>query len=239
MSNRDFKKIVVAIDGPAGAGKSSVARILAQRLGFVLLDTGALYRALAVYLLGKGVDPDSGLLPERIFAALDLRIDPAEDLTRVYLQSKEISAVLRAEAVGVAASKFARQAAVRRELLDHQRNCAAIWDVVAEGRDMGTAVFPDAFIKFYVTADPAVRSLRRLRQLSEKGIKAQLDQVFADMRERDERDTKRPVAPLVRAVDAIEIETTHLDVEGVVSRLLHEIKQRTAHTDVQLTVFSK
>ncbi len=145
--------ITVTIDGPAAAGKSTVARLLAQRLGFALLDSGALYRALALHLIRCGILPDARSIPKEALDSLDLRIEPRVGYMKIFLGSQDVTGIIREESVGEAASRFSARPEIRKVLLKIQREAGLQWNLVAEGRDMGTVVFPDARIKFFLTAD--------------------------------------------------------------------------------------
>ncbi len=226
MKNSDSPATVITIDGPAAAGKSTVARLLARRLGFLLLDSGALYRGLALHLLRRNVSPDKGIVPEDTLASLDLVIQPEVASMRVFLDREDVTEGLRGEALGVAASRFSTQPAVRNALLVLQRNAGARWNLVAEGRDMGTVVFPHARAKFFLHADLEERSRRRYRELSEKGEQPDFPEVLVEMRERDLRDETRVIAPLVQATDAIAVDATRLVPEAVVELMLDVIERR-------------
>ena len=217
-------ELIVTIDGPAGAGKSTIARELAQKLGFLLLDTGALYRATALYLVRSGVNPDEGTVPDDVLKRIDLRVEPGVGTMRVFLGDEDISQTIRGESVGDAASRFSAKPEVRRALLDLQRSLAAGRRVVAEGRDMGTVVFPDAAIKFFLTADLEERASRRFRELLERDASSPpLEEILADMRARDGRDESRHQSPLMRASDAVVVDTTALSPGRVLQVLLDHV----------------
>jgi len=218
--------LVIAIDGPAGAGKSTVARSLAQRLGFQLLDTGALYRVMALHLLRHGIAPEAEHVPQSAVTSLDLRIEADAGSMKLFLGAEEVTHLIRDERTGAAASVFSTKIVVRRALLGLQRSARERWNIVAEGRDMGTVVFPDAAVKFFVTADLAVRSRRRYLELLERGEDVESPEVLAEMRARDHRDESRAVSPLVKAPDAICIDTTNLAQGEVVDEMMSHIEQR-------------
>lgn len=226
MTEHGSVPMVIAIDGPAAAGKSTVARLLAQRLGFVLLDSGALYRGLALHLERQGVSPDNGMVPESALKALDLAIQPGLASMRVLLDGADVTDVLRGEALGLAASRFSTQVAVRRALLALQRDAGLKWNLVAEGRDMGTVVFPDARAKFFLRANLEERARRRFKELSDRGDSPHFEQVLEEMRERDQRDESRAVAPLIQAPDAIAVDATAVSPDEVVALLLAVIERR-------------
>ncbi len=217
---------IITIDGPAGAGKSTIARLLAGRLGYLLLDTGALYRALALHLTRLGIEPSGALVPENALDALELHVKPDVACMRVFLGKEEVTNLIRNDRVAVAASGFSVRPEVRKALLQVQRSVAEKGMVVAEGRDMGSVVFPDATVKFFLIASLEVRSTRRYRELAERGDNQAPAQVKSDMRARDERDQTRPESPLVKAADAIEIDSTELAPDQVIGIMMHHISRR-------------
>jgi len=207
---------VIAIDGPTASGKGTVAQAVARELGFVCLDSGALYRVVALLALREGVATgDAARL-----AALAHRAQPRFESGRVALDGEDLSEAIRTEPVGLAASQVAAHPAVRSELLQLQRAFRRWPGLVADGRDMGTVVFPDARLKVYLTASVQVRAQRRLKQLIDKGYSAKLSDLSQDLRERDERDRTRTAAPLKAADDARLLETSNLTVEAVAGQVL-------------------
>ncbi len=219
---------VIALDGPAGSGKSTAARITAGRLGFFLLDTGALYRAVALHLMQRGIaDTGQPVSPEAL-SSLNLRIEPAVGSMRLFLNGEDVTASIRTEQVSVAASRYSSRPEVRRTLVGLQREAGTKWNLVAEGRDMGSVVFPEATVKFFLTADLAVRARRRYLEIMERGEHCKLEEVLADMRDRDMRDESREFAPLVEAPDAIRLDTTELTLDEVVAQIIQHIGQSTA-----------
>ncbi len=207
--------MIVTIDGPAGAGKSSIARRLAERLGFQFLDTGAMYRAVALAALRAGLGDNDA---ERIAQlANELPIDMVHE--RTFLNGEDVSAAIRTSEVSAAVYLAADNVAVRRRLVDLQRQIAAGRNTVTEGRDQGTVAFPQAQCKIFLTASPAERARRRYQELAARGEPITLDEVLAQQAERDRRDAARPVGALLKAPDAAEVWTDGLSPEEVVDRL--------------------
>lgn len=211
---------IVTIDGPSGSGKGTIARLLADRLGWHCLDSGALYRLVGVAADRAGVSFED---PEALVAiARDL---PARfEGDRVRLGPEDVTDLIRTEQAGALASRVAAVPAVRAALLDWQRAQARAPGLVADGRDMGTVVFPDAPVKVFLTASPEERARRRHKQLLEKGFTANLASLVAEIRERDERDRNRAVAPLKAPAAALEIESTALSIEEVLGRVLERVR---------------
>lgn len=207
---------VIAIDGPSASGKGTVARLVARHLGFHFLDSGALYRLVALSALDAGVDLDDELGVCDI--ALNLNVKFKDDL--IELEGWDVSLAIRAERVGEAASRVAALPAVRAALLERQRGHRRPPGLVSDGRDMGSIVFPDAALKVFLTATPEERALRRYKQLMDKGLSANMAVLLKDIRERDARDSARSVAPLKKAPDAVQIDTTGMTVDAVVAEVL-------------------
>ncbi|MCC6392825.1 MAG: (d)CMP kinase [Bryobacterales bacterium] len=223
MSSR---KIILAIDGPAGAGKSTIARRLAQRLGFLYIDTGAMYRAIALWAIRTNTDlADSHRLEQLSLAAV---IHLAPDGS-VLLNGEDITALIRTQQLSDAASKVSAVPAVRRALVQKQREMGARQSVVMEGRDIGTNVFPDADIKIYLDANLEVRAARRLHDLEAKGDHRTLNDVVREIRERDQRDSTRGEAPLRQAIDALLVDTSHMAIEQVEEAILKIYRDRTSN----------
>lgn len=218
--------ISIAIDGPSGAGKSSLAKQLAQTLGYVYVDTGAMYRAIGLFVLNHGKNPKNetevvALLPE---ISIELRYQNGSQ--RVLLCGQDVSETIRTEAVGMAASGVSGYGAVRTFLLDLQRNMATTNNIIMDGRDIGTVILPDATLKIYLTASADARAQRRLKQLHGNGVEAEFETVLADIKQRDDQDMKRQVAPLKQARDAVLVDTSDLDFEGSFQLLHSLIKSR-------------
>jgi cytidylate kinase len=207
---------VIAIDGPAGAGKSTVARALARRLGFFLLDTGAIYRAVALSAARAGIDFADGAALGELARRLPLRFDEAG---RVWLDSDDVSAAIRTPEISQSASSVSAHPEVRGALLELQRKLASAGRCVVEGRDIGTVVLPWAPLKVFLTASPEVRARRRHDELVARGTSVELQSTLADLVERDRRDETRAVAPLRQADDAVLVDTSTLDLDAVVDKL--------------------
>ena len=216
---------VVTIDGPSGSGKGTIGRLLAQKLGWHYLDSGALYRLVALACLNRRLDfADTGALAEAA-ATLNARFTPAGAGERVLLDGVDVSDELRTERAGDAASKVAAIPEVRTALLKRQRDFAAAPGLVADGRDMGTVVFPDALLKVVLTASAEARAMRRHKQLKEKGIDVSLPDLSWDIAQRDARDATRTVAPFRPASDAQTIDSTSLTPEEVVAHILNWLER--------------
>lgn len=217
----------MAIDGPAGAGKSTVAKAVAKRLGYRYMDTGAMYRALAWKVMRHGADPGDEAALGSILrnTAVDLGADAGAP--SVMLDGVDVSGAIRTAEVGQMASKVSGLGVVRQRMAELQRAMGRGGAVVAEGRDMGTVVFPDAEVKVYLDASPETRARRRFRELAAKDPGLTLEETLADVVRRDRRDKGRAVAPLRRADDAVFIDSTSLPVEAVVERVLREVKKKS------------
>jgi len=217
---------VLTIDGPSGAGKGAVSAAMARRLGWNVLDSGAVYRAVALAALERGIDPDDAESLIALTGELELEFRAGDDGIDVLLEDREIGAELRTEAVSLAASRVAAQPAVRAALLDLQRRCRRAPGLVADGRDMGTVVFPDAEIKVFLEASVEERAKRRYNQLKQKGENVILARLFRDMQARDRRDRERAVSPTVPAPDAVVVDSTRLSLEQVNERVAELVRQR-------------
>ena len=219
---------VVALDGPSGSGKGTVGQLLARRLGWHFLDSGALYRSLGVAAEQAGVDLNDKTALARLALEMSLRFTPREaaDTVVVQLNGQEIGDRLRTEASGRRASILAAIPEVRRALLQKQHSFRQPPGLVADGRDMGSTVFPDAILKVYLTATPDVRAERRYKQLKDKGFDVNLRGLFDEIRERDARDAVREVSPLKPAKDACILDTSQLDISGVVERVYGLLQAR-------------
>ena len=220
---------IIAIDGPVGAGKSTVADRLARALGFEYVNTGAMYRAVAVAARAAGIDADDPEVERKLDALLaGTRIDFSDG--RISLDGRDISAEIGSPEIGESASRLSTLGVVRARMRDLQRAAGARGGVVMEGRDIGTAVFPDAEFKFFLDASPEVRAERRWRELAARGVKITPEEVLAQLRERDRRDSERELAPLIPAPDAIVIDASRLGVDEVVALMAQHIKARGGAT---------
>lgn len=210
----------VAIDGPAGAGKSTIAKLVAKKLGFIYVDTGAMYRGLAIHFLKKGIGPEE---TERIAKACkdaDVTIGYEDGAQQVYLNGENITGQLREEEVGNMASRSSAVPQVREKLLELQRTLAKKQNVIMDGRDIGTCVLPDADVKIFLTASVQTRAMRRYEELQAKGIDCNLEEIAKDIQERDRRDSTREIAPLKQAEDAVLVDSSDMTIDEVVDRIL-------------------
>lgn len=216
----------IAIDGPAGAGKSTIAKKVAKELGYIYVDTGALYRAIAYYLLTNQIDIDNEESLTKACDRITIRITYEQDAQQVYLNEENVTSYLRTEETGNMASKSSAKPQVRAALLDLQRNMAKEYDVVMDGRDIGTNVLPDAEVKIYLTASSKERAKRRYKELVEKGETADFDKIEADIIERDNRDMNRAIAPLKQAEDAVLVDSSDMSIAQVVDTILTSAKNK-------------
>ena len=218
--------VSIAIDGPSGAGKSTLAKRLAKELGYIYVDTGAMYRSIGLYALRRGVDPKNAEAVQALLPGIELGIQLRDGAQHVYLNGEDVSTDIRAEAVGMAASAVSAHPAVRAFLLDTQRNLAKGQNILMDGRDIGTVVLPDATVKIFLTASPEARAERRRKELEEKGQPADFATVLADIQQRDYQDTHRAVAPLKQAQDAVLVDSSDIDFEQTFALLKKTILER-------------
>ena len=216
----------IAIDGPAGAGKSTIARRTAQELSFIYVDTGALYRALAVFLVDEGVSPEDTEKVKEAVKSVKVSIAYENGEQQVLVNGKNVTDRLRAESVDNMASTISAIPAVRAALLDLQRDLAKAHDVLMDGRDIGTNVLPDAELKIYLTASVETRAERRYRDLQEKGVEKPLSEIKKEIEERDHRDMTRAIAPLKQAEDAVYLDTSHMNIDEVVEAIRQLYRER-------------
>ena len=216
----------IAIDGPAGAGKSTVAKAVAAALSIKYLDTGAMYRAMALLAIRSGVDPADGKAVERLLAHADIRVVYTEEGQRVLLSGEDVTPYIRTPEISMGASSISAHPCVRLCLTDLQRAVAGEYDVVMDGRDIGTNVLKDSPCKIYLTADPRERARRRCLELQAKGLPADIDTVEREIRERDHQDSTRAFMPLRQAEDAVLVDSTGLDRQQVTDRVLAIVRER-------------
>ncbi|MBY6210977.1 (d)CMP kinase [Microbulbifer agarilyticus] len=216
---------VVTIDGPSGSGKGTIAKLLADKLGFSLLDSGALYRLTALAALNADTDLEDESAVAKIAANLDIRFAIAGGEVSAVLAGEDVSRDIRMERVSMAASKVAALPAVRDALLQRQRDFRALPGLVADGRDMGTTVFPDAPVKVFLTASAEERARRRFDQLQGRGVSVSLRDLLEDIRARDDRDMNRAASPLAPAEDAVVLDSTDIDIDGVLRKVLELVQK--------------
>ena len=221
--------ISVAIDGPSGAGKSSLAKRLAKELGYLYVDTGAMYRAIGLYAKRAGADTKNAAAVEALLPRVRVELKYVDGAQRVLLCGEDVSEAIRAEEIGMAASDVSAHPAVRRFLLDTQRNMALTHDLLMDGRDIGTVILPNATVKIFLTASPEARAKRRMLELQQKGQPAEYETVLEDIRQRDWQDTHRETAPLKQAEDAVLVDTSELDFEESFQTLKNLILDRVGH----------
>lgn len=214
----------IAIDGPAGAGKSTIAKQLAKKLGYIYVDTGAMYRAIALYMIRHKIDGDDvdNIVNECQNASVSIEYKDGEQI--VILDGENVNSLIRTEEVGKMASKVATYPAVRLKLVELQRELAKKQDVIMDGRDIGTYVLPNANVKVYLTASSAVRAKRRYDELIQKGVNCNLQEIETDIIKRDEQDMNREMAPLKQAEDAILVDTSEMNIEQVMNTLIEICK---------------
>jgi cytidylate kinase len=227
MAERDEAAPVITIDGPSGSGKGTVARMVARSLGFRFLDSGALYRVVALASLNRGLAAEQAQALATLARSINVKFLSRRDGdVQVMLDNVDVTFDLRLEKVGDRASRIAAHPELREALLERQRRWSYPPGLVADGRDMGTVVFPDACLKIFLTASAEIRAQRRYKQLIEKGIEANIDTLLADIIDRDRRDLSRETAPLKAAPDAVEIDSSSLAVDQVVVKVLDFARQR-------------
>jgi CMP/dCMP kinase len=220
------KITLVTIDGPSGSGKGTLSQLLAKKLGFHLLDSGALYRITALASLQKNIDLENVDAVAEVALNLHIRFDVSGDKTIIFLEGKNVTDAIRAETISMAASKVAAYQPVRSALLARQRAFATAPGLIADGRDMGTVVFPNATVKLFLTASAEARAERRYKQLIAKGETVDKSILVKEIQERDDRDTKRSVSPLVPANDAVIVDSTSMSIEQVFDFMLNTIHKK-------------
>ncbi len=218
--------LVIAIDGPSGAGKSTIAGMLANRLGYIQIDTGAMYRAVAFLMKRDSIDMADSDQVEKYCAGLNISFDTADGAKRVLANGEDVSGQIRTPEISLLTSQVSALKPVREALMVSQRQMGRIGGVVLEGRDIGTVVFPDADLKFFLFASPEERGRRRYEELTAKGEKVTLEETVDAVIKRDEQDSSRDIAPLRQAEDAIPVDSTGLDIGGVLSLMESFVQQK-------------
>ena len=220
------KGLIIAIDGPAASGKSTTAQLLAQKLGYVYIDTGAMYRACALKAKKMGIDINDEESIRELLDDIDIRIENHNSKNRIYLDGEDVSEDIRADDISALASAISAIPAVRYKMVELQRKMGEKGGVILDGRDIGTFVFPTAEVKFFLTASPEVRAKRRWLELQQKGINKDFSEVLADLVKRDNNDSQRALAPLKKADDAIEVDTSNMTIEEQTDCLYQIIRSR-------------
>ncbi|MBQ2320103.1 MAG: (d)CMP kinase [Lachnospiraceae bacterium] len=210
----------IAIDGPAGAGKSTIAKMVAKKLGFIYVDTGAMYRAMALYFIRNGIAGDDEAAITKACEGIDVSIEYENGQQIVLLNGENVNDYIRTEEVSMMTSDTSKYPAVRSKLLDIQRNLAKVKDVIMDGRDIGTCVLPDAETKIYLTASSAERARRRYKEQVERGIECDIEQIEKDIIARDEQDMNREISPLKQAEDAVLLDSSDMSIEEVVDEMI-------------------
>lgn len=224
--NENWGKMRIALDGPAAAGKSTVAKKLAEKLGFVYIDTGAMYRTLTYKAIVSGIDIENEKELKDLLLNTIIELKPGENGQRVYLDGREVTEEIRSNAVTNNVSIVAKHADVRKEMVERQQQLVENGGIVMDGRDIGTHVIPDAEIKIFMIASAKERARRRFEEHQKQGIKSTIDQLQLEIEQRDHLDSTRIVAPLKKAEDAIELDTTTMDIETVVNSILSLVRKR-------------
>jgi len=220
------KRLTIAIDGPSGAGKSTVARFLAKRLGYVYIDTGAMYRSVALRVKGKGISPEDELALNQLASSLHITFITEGEQTRVCCDGEDITSAIRSPEISRLASSISKQKGVREALVQMQREMGKEGGIILEGRDIGTVVFPDADVKFYLDAKSDERVRRRYHEMVKKGVKVDFKETQEELIQRDHNDMHRIHSPLKKANDALFIDSTHRSVEEVVEEMVHRVKAK-------------
>ena len=216
----------IAIDGPAGAGKSTIAKNLARELNCIYIDTGAMYRAVGLYCINHQIDYADEEMVTRILPELSIDIHYTNGVQTIHLNNEDVSVSIRTQEVASAASKVATYAEVRSALVAMQRKMQSTTSVVMDGRDIGTVVLPNATLKIFLTASASERAHRRCKEYEEKGIESNFEEILKEIEERDYQDSHREVSPLKKADDAVEIDTTYLTIDGIADQILELLKER-------------
>jgi cytidylate kinase len=216
----------VAVDGPGGAGKSTLAELAAEKLGIVYVDTGAMYRRVALYMTENDILPENEVAVTNRLSNIKIQISYLDKQQRIFLNNEDVTDKIRSEKVSMAASRVSRYPSVRNFLMDTQRNLAKHDSVIMDGRDIGTVVLPNADVKIFLTAQPKVRAERRYKELLTKGVKTDYDTVLSDIQKRDWQDSHRETAPLKQAADAILLDTTNMPQDVALNAMLNIIEEK-------------
>jgi cytidylate kinase len=225
------KGLTVAIDGPSGAGKSTVAKALAKRLGYIYIDTGAMYRSVALRVKEKSISPENESAVSQLASSLHLTLTPQGEQIRVFCDGRDVTEAIRTPEISRLASHISREKAVREALVRMQREMGDEGGVILEGRDIGTVVFPDAEVKFYLDAEGDERARRRFDEMVEKGVKVDFKETQEELMQRDHNDMHRVHSPLKKAKDAIYIDSTHRSVEEIVEEMTRIVKSKDSPSD--------
>jgi cytidylate kinase len=226
-NGKNERGLIIAIDGPSGAGKSTVTKLLADRLGYIFLDTGAMFRAVALAAARAGVAVDDDEALSALCSSLAISFERGNGCCNVILNGEDVSSAIRSPEISLATSKISARKVVRDHLLGMQREMGSKGGVVLEGRDIGTVVFPDADVKIFLSASAEVRGKRRFLELKAKGVDVDLQTTVGEVMQRDEQDVRREHAPLRRAEDAVVIDSTELSVDAVVERIEGIVRERS------------
>ena len=224
-------KLIVTVDGPAGSGKSTVSKILAKRISYAYLDTGALYRALAYKVLQSGVASEDGEMLTKLCNNVVITLESADGDMKVFVDNQDVTDKIRTEEIGTVASDISALSVVRQSLLSVQRQAGRGGGIIAEGRDMATVVFPDADIKFYLDADASERGRRRYLELLERGMDVELDDITVSLLQRDRQDSQREIAPLRPDEKSVIIDTTFLTIDNVVEKMVELVRYFIKNTE--------
>ena len=225
------KGLTVAIDGPSGAGKSTVAKALAKRLGYIYVDTGAMYRSVALRVKEKSISPEDESAVSQLASSLHLTLTPEGEQIRIFCDGRDVTEAIRTPEISRLASHISKQKAVREALVRMQREMGKEGGVILEGRDIGTVVFPDAQVKFYLDAEGDERARRRFDEMVEKGVRVDFKETQEELMQRDHNDIHRVHSPLKKAKDAIYIDSTHRSVEGIVEEMARIVKAKDSPSD--------
>lgn len=221
-----MKHFAIAIDGPAGAGKSTIAKMIANHFNIIYVDTGAMYRAVALYCVEQGINYNDKKNVENILNQIDIKIQYTNKGQRIVLNNEDVSDRIRTQEIAQGASAVATIGAVRIKMVELQRNIAKETSVVMDGRDIGTHVLPNAEVKIFLTASVEERADRRYKELNEKGIECCFEKIKEEIEERDQNDSSREISPLIRAEDAIEVDTTGISISEVVNKVIALIPKK-------------